>query len=65
MVTEVYGHIMDEDRKVNAQKFNDSFYSENAQSIDHQETPHVNVNELVSALKSDPELLSRLLEALK
>lgn len=65
MVTEVYGHIMDEDRKVNAQKFNESFYSENGQSIDHQETQRVNVNELVSALKSNPELLDRLLEALK
>lgn len=65
MVTKVYGHIMDEGRKVNALKFNDSFYSENGQSIDHQETQRVNVNELVSVLKSDPELLGRLLEALK
>ena len=27
MITSVYAHILDEDRKVNAQKFEDAFYA--------------------------------------
>ena len=27
MITQVYAHILDEDRKVNAQKFEDAFYA--------------------------------------
>ncbi len=27
MLTQVYAHILDEDRKVNAQKFEDAFYA--------------------------------------
>ncbi len=29
MVTDLYSHILDEDRKINAQKFDESFYHNN------------------------------------
>ncbi len=65
MVTEVYGHIIDEDRKVNAQKFNETFYTESGNGIDYKKTEDVDVDKLVMALKSDPKLLNQLLTALR
>lgn len=63
MVTDVYSHILDEDRKVNAQKFDDSFYR-NGEEIDHKKSK-VDVDALVNALKDNPELMKQLVEALK
>lgn len=62
MVTDVYSHILDEDRKVNAQKFDDCFYR-NGDEIDHKKNK-VDVDALVSALKDNPELMKQLVEAL-
>ena len=52
MVTRVYAHILDEDRKVNAEKFEAAFYSpkENAPDIDS----------LLSLLDKNPELAGQL-----
>ena len=63
MVTEVYSHILDEDRKINAQKFDDSFYKK----FDHVEKTkkEVDIDSLVNALKNDPKLMTQLIEALK
>lgn len=63
MITKVYAHILDEDRKINAQKFENSFYSsldlrkvkapqENSSSFDFAE--------LIRQLQSSPELASAL-----
>lgn len=63
MITKVYAHILDEDRKINAQKFENSFYSsldlrkvkapqENSSSFD--------LAELIRQLQSSPELASAL-----
>jgi len=52
MVTKVYAHILDEDRKVNAEKFEEAFYS-----------PRDNQTDLASILnlfKKNPELASQL-----
>lgn len=65
MITEVYGHIIDEDRKVNAQKFNETFYTESGNGVDYKKPEDVDVDKLVMALKSDPKLLNQLLTALK
>lgn len=62
MVTDVYSHILDEDRKVNAQKFDDSFYR-NGEEIDRKKNK-VDVDALVNALKDNPELMKQLVDAL-
>ena len=36
MITEVYSHILDEDRKVNAQKFDETFYKNSGVGVDQQ-----------------------------
>ena len=67
MVMEVYSHILDEDRKVNAQKFDDTFYKNSGNGVDYQKSQsnEVDIDSLVDALKSNPELMSQLVEALK
>ncbi|MFR1449422.1 MAG: tyrosine recombinase XerC [Beduini sp.] len=67
MVMEVYSHILDEDRKVNAQKFDDTFYKNSGNGVDYQksQSSEVDIDSLVDALKSNPELMSQLVEALK
>ena len=64
---EVYSHILDEDRKVNAQKFDDTFYKNSGNGVDYQksQSSEVDIDSLVDALKSNPELMSQLVEALK
>ena len=65
MITEVYGHILDEDRKINAQKFDDSFYSMSGNGIDRQKKKEIDIDNLIEALKKEPELLAQVLAALK
>lgn len=64
MVTEVYGHIIDEDRKVNAQKFNETFYSGKAENVESKRQNSINVDELINAIKKDPQLMDQLVKAL-
>ena len=75
MITQVYAHILDEDRKVNAQKFEDAFYA-NAQpdlrTVRPPEPPKPKEPEqpaaapslglagLVGQLQKSPELASTL-----
>ena len=63
----VDSHILDEDRKINAQKFDDSFYKNLGDGIDHVEKTkkEVDIDSLVNALKNDPKLMTQLIEALK
>ena len=67
MITEVYSHILDEDRKVNAQKFDETFYKNSGVGVDQQtvKSQEVDVDSLVDALKSNPDLMSQLIDALK
>ncbi|MFR3685003.1 MAG: tyrosine recombinase XerC [Enterococcus sp.] len=56
MVTEVYSHIIDADRKLNAKKLNDDFYGEEVAKKEIKE------QELLKAIQSLPdELANRLL----
>ena len=53
--------------KINAQKFDDSFYKNLGDGIDHVEKTKkkIDIDSLVDALKNDPKLMTQLIEALK
>jgi len=65
MVTEIYSHILDEDRKVNAQKFEASFYA-NLHNVKPPAEPDtaVDLQALVTQLKQSPELADALRQIL-
>ncbi len=69
MITDVYAHILDEDRKVNAQKFETTFYAKNSVNPLKDVTPPEDGNSdlanLISALEQSPELVAMLTKALK
>lgn len=72
MVTEVYAHILDEDRKINAQKFEMAFYAnpdmrkaEAAAQSPAPQTPALDLGLLVQQLKEQPELANTLAALLK
>ena len=63
MITRVYEHILDEDRKVNAQKFESAFYA----NPDLREVrppkaaqPTINLEGLIEQLRQSPELAAAL-----
>lgn len=63
MITEIYSHILDEDRKVNAQKFEAAFYGnpDLRRSAPPAPEPQANSNDidlnmLIKKLKDSPEL---------
>ena len=63
MITRIYAHILDEDRKINAQKFESSFYSNpdlrNVRApADPQ--PTIDVALLIQQLQNSPELANTL-----
>lgn len=66
MITKVYAHILDEDRKVNAQKFENAFYAvnrdlKNVQPPQEQPAaPTLNLSALIEQLQKSPELAQTL-----
>lgn len=58
MITKVYAHILDNDRKINAQKFEAAFYSNpDLRNVKPpEEKPQVDLTVLIEQLKSSPEL---------
>ena len=69
MITEVYSHILDDDRKINAQRFEAAFYAnpdlrETRPPEEKQEQQALDVQALVEQLKSNPELAVALAQAL-
>ena len=63
MVTKVYAHILDEDRKVNAQKFESAFYANpDLRSVKAHDEPQpaLDVQSIIVQLQQSPELLSAL-----
>lgn len=66
MVMDVYSHILDEDRKVNAQKFNSEFYKqETDEKSSESRKTELSVDKLMKALQKNPELMRELIDALK
>lgn len=62
MITKVYAHILDNDRKINAQKFEAAFYT-NPDLRDvkpPEEKQQVDLATLIEQLKSSPELAQTL-----
>lgn len=65
MITDIYAHILDEDRKVNAMKFENSFYNiktdlRNVKAPSENEQPILDVASLIEQLQKSPELLQTL-----
>ena len=72
MITSVYAHILDEDRKVNAQKFEDAFYASanpdlrtvrppaKTRGPKEPESPTLDLEALVEQLRKSPELANTL-----
>lgn len=65
MITDVYAHILDEDRKINAMKFENSFYNinvdlRNVQAPPAQGQQTLDVAGLIEQLQKSPELLETL-----
>ena len=63
MVTKVYAHILDEDRKVNAQKFESAFYANpdlRGVQAPTEPAPALDVQSIILQLQQSPELLSAL-----
>jgi integrase len=67
MITSVYAHILDEDRKVNAQKFETAFYAMNrdlrdVQPPEEKQESTVDLTMLIEQLQQSPELVNTLAE---
>lgn len=67
MVTEVYAHILDEERKINAQKFEKAFYARaDMRGVERELNPPkeaesaVDLQKLVAQLQENPELAAQL-----
>ena len=67
MITSVYAHILDEDRKINAQKFESAFYANpNLRAVRPPEEPKepapamLDLEALVEQLRQSPELANTL-----
>lgn len=65
MITRVYAHILDEDRKVNAQKFEQSFYVKpDLREVrpPAETTPAIDIVSIIEQLRKSPELAASLAE---
>lgn len=66
MVTDIYAHILDEQRKVNAQRFEDAFYSNpqfvNAEEVLNENPQQKKLATLLHKLDDNPELIDLLLK---
>lgn len=66
MITDVYSHILDEDRKVNAQKFEAAFYSnpDLREATPPKDGTNLDLQVLITQLQSNPELAAALSQIL-
>lgn len=65
MITKVYAHILDEDRKINAQKFESAFYANpdlrDVKPPQEEKQPaQIDLNALIEQLQKSPELANTL-----
>lgn len=69
MITDVYAHILDEDRKINAQKFEATFYAKNSgnplRDVKAPQESNPDLDNLIAALQQSPDLVAVLTQALK
>ena len=65
MITKVYAHILDEDRKINAQKFDSAFYSNpDLRQVKAPQGQGISAEQLLAQLKESPELANALAQLL-
>lgn len=55
MITERYAHILDDDRRINTEKFEEMFYQNNEKDSGDQD-----LAKIISKLKESPELVELL-----
>lgn len=61
MITKVYAHILDEDRKLGAQKFEDAFYANpDLRGVKAPPTQQIDLSALIAQLQQSPELAQTL-----
>ena len=61
MITHIYAHILDEDRKINAQKFETAFYAKHdLRKVTPPKEENDELAGLVEALQQSPELVQML-----
>lgn len=66
IITSIYAHILDEDRKINAQKFETAFYanpdlrSVRPPAVTEKQEPELDLGDLMDKLQRSPELASAL-----
>ena len=58
MITERYAHILDDDRRINAEKFEEMFYQDKENSFHSQDTEQL--LKIAKKLQESPELLTLL-----
>lgn len=65
MITKVYAHILDKDRKVNAQKFESASYSNPHLRNVKAPAEQLDLMQLISELQRSPELASALADLIR
>ena len=69
MITRIYAHILDEDRKVNAQKFESAFYAvtdlRTVTPPPSKGSNDLDIAKLIDGLQKSPELANTLLAVLQ
>jgi len=72
MITKIYAHILDEDRKINAQKFETAFYTKRNSDLRNVTPPSepakessVDLTALIEALQKSPELANTLAQLMQ
>jgi hypothetical protein len=66
MITKVYAHILDEDRKLNAQKFEAAFYANpDLRDVKPPQENVLDIKTLIEQLQKSPELANALAQMIK
>lgn len=69
MITKIYAHILDEDRKVNAQRFESAFYANpdlrSVRAPEESQSTTLDAQKLLEQLQQSPELLAALFALLE
>lgn len=65
MVTKRYAHILDENRRMIADKMETEFYGKNREKNEPQESPNDQVNTLLKLVQDNPDLLQKVLQSVQ
>ena len=65
MVSDVYSHILDEDRRHNAEMFEDAFYKKTPTAQKKKTSTSTDAQQVMELLNASPDLASQLLKMLQ